>query len=688
MWGASSEDWLHFDLMLGQTANLLPVVSNPEAKISPASKMKQLGKTPSLYNQEGLVVGLSKWTQKKTTSFDLGQWLNKDYGICIQTKEVRGLDIDIKDPVIVKDILESLADKFPFMKMLPRRTRSNSASLLVAFILKGEFPKRVIKTEHGIIEFLANGQQFVAVGTHPSGVRYEWEGGLPCDIPEISQENFESLWSFLKDKYSVSFSQGVMRQRGENLNLADPVLEALEVLDYGADGQVFIRCPFEEEHTTDSGIAATCYFPAGTNGYLQGHFKCLHAHCAGRSDVDFLDALGIRASHFDVVVAEKTKPLPAFSRNKQGRILATRNNIDMALSREDICGVQIHYDTFSDDIMIGSANEWRPLKDTDYTTIMLHLEKHSFEHISFEVFRQGLHRVADCNQKDGAIAWLNQLKWDGVPRVSYFMRDYFATVDSEYTRGLSRYIWTALAGRVLVGGIKADMIPVIEGKQGLRKSTAIEAISPSREFFRNISFSEKDEEKARKLRSCMVAEIAELNGLHTREVEEIKAWVTRTHEEWTPKYKERMHTFPRRCIFFGTTNEIELFSDPTGNRRWLPIHVDDAKVEKIIEDRDQLWAEAKMEFELFGIDWGVEKEVDHTQYTRHDPWYGEVVEWLDQQEGKAVTAVEVLKNVLYMSTGAIKPADIKRVNSILMMAGYVSKVINENGHYKKTWSKK
>ena len=96
--GATAGEWLHFDLILGLTSEMLPVVSNPDAVISSQSKIKKLGKTPSIYNRAGKVAGLVDWTSKVGTSAEVDKWSQvADYGICIQTRVVRALDIDVPD---------------------------------------------------------------------------------------------------------------------------------------------------------------------------------------------------------------------------------------------------------------------------------------------------------------------------------------------------------------------------------------------------------------------------------------------------------------------------------------------------------------------------------------------------------------------------------------------------------------
>src|SRR5688572_30158475 len=123
-WGASPTDWTHFARTLGLEADLLPVVSNPGAKISDDSKMRDLGKTPSRYNQAGEVVGIPKWTLYQAEDRDIARWAKtSDYGICIQTRQVRAIDIDIADQAAAARVRE-LVDLG--CGVLPRRMRQGT----------------------------------------------------------------------------------------------------------------------------------------------------------------------------------------------------------------------------------------------------------------------------------------------------------------------------------------------------------------------------------------------------------------------------------------------------------------------------------------------------------------------------------------------------------------------------------
>ena len=295
-YGAQPSDWAHLDLVLGLGEDLLPVVSNPHATISPNSSIKDTGKLPSTYNQQRQVSGIAAWTQHTSSAHDLQRWSKvNDYGICIQTRRLRALDIDVTDEAESAAIARFIAARF----LLPARQRSNSAKFLLAFELAGDFTKRKFKTAHGIVEFLATGQQFVAVGTHPSGARYEWKGGLPDEMPTLTADEFETLWQELVDQFAVedatTQSSSVKHQKLADVVTNDPVAQFLvstnRVKRIERDGRLHIVCPWELDHTSETGDTSTTYWPAHTGGYVNGHFHCLHAHCEARTDSEFLDAI-------------------------------------------------------------------------------------------------------------------------------------------------------------------------------------------------------------------------------------------------------------------------------------------------------------------------------------------------------------------------------------------------------------
>lgn len=310
-YGATPDEWLHFDLVEGLTSDLLPVVCRPDQKIYEHSHLRVYGKVPSRYTVQGEVVGFTNWTSFNATDRDILSWsATPDYGICLQTRRVRALDFDILDQsyaTYLQDSLSLLGYDFPY------RTRSNSSKFLTLFSLEGDYGKQTLTTPHGIIEFLATGQQCVVAGTHPSGVRYQWDWRHPIPTlrPDECEELLQSLASMVTGIGESVIWSAPARIRVVDRTLAtgaaveDSVLRFLVrrglVLRMAPDGRTFLRCPWADGHSTASDCTETCWFPGGTNGFEQGHFKCLHASCFGRTDDEFLRAIGYDEDGFDVI---------------------------------------------------------------------------------------------------------------------------------------------------------------------------------------------------------------------------------------------------------------------------------------------------------------------------------------------------------------------------------------------------
>lgn len=366
---------------------------------------------------------------------------------------------------------------------------------------------------------------------------------------------------------------------------------------------------------------------------------------------------------------------PGYVSNQKGEILVTMDNMTAALASRSECGMTLGYDAFKDEIcksMDGGTN-WAPFRDADHTQLRINLERIGFKPPTKEITREAVLYVAERNAFDSAQLWLNRLRWDGVTRVESFFPTYWNTVDSAYTRATGRYLWTALAGRVLDPGCKADMAPVAYGPQGARKSSGVAAIAPDPEFFAEISFGEKDNDISRKMRGRLIAELAELRGLHTKDLESIKAFIARQYEDWTPKFREFNTKFARRLVFFGTTNQQEFLADETGNRRWLPLAVNNVDVDGITRDRLQLWAEARELFLRGGVDYQEAEKLaahEHAAFTIHDSWEDAIHKWLEEDAPTVISSAAIFMEVLHMATREVGRPQEMRLGKAMAALGY------------------
>ncbi len=392
-------------------------------------------------------------------------------------------------------------------------------------------------------------------------------------------------------------------------------------------------------------------------------------------------------------------PLPAFIRDGKGRIEALIENVRPALLRPDVCGMDIRLDAFRGELVYADVEhpgKWLAFKDHHYTELRLTLAALGFKPVGREMIRDVVLYVAEHQSVDTAQVWLEGLTWDGVKRVDGFYQTYFGVEASAYTTAASRYIWTAMAGRVMTPGCQADMVPILTGAQGQGKTRGVRAMVPE-DTFRELSFHQDEDARARLMRGALMVELGELSGLRSREIETIKAWITRSKEDWVPKYQEYAVTLQRRCVIQGTSNPTDLLDDPTGARRWLPMACGEVDVEGIARDRDQLWAEARVMHAAGGVEWREAQalaEGVHDDYRVTDTWEDAIEKWLETPDldgtlpgAEGFSTHDVLTQALCFREHAVKRADEMRVAKVLKALGFRNKVQKDGGKAVRRWSR-
>jgi len=391
-------------------------------------------------------------------------------------------------------------------------------------------------------------------------------------------------------------------------------------------------------------------------------------------------------------VADRNAGGRALSSNGDGKgWTASRSNLEVALLDDGFCH-RVGRDDFLCQTMICDPGEskWRPLKDTDVFNVGTCLERKGFKAIPRETLRDAINAVAEKNAFDSAKDWLNGLEWDGVPRVAQFLANGWGTADAAYQQAIGLYTWTALAGRVLMPGTKADMVAVAVGMQGSRKSSAVAAMAPAPEFFGELDLSLEEADLFRAMKGRMVLELGELAGMRKKEAEHLKRFVAATHNVWVEKWQTSVTNYPRRSIFFGTTNEPGFLSDPTGSRRWLPFEAGNCDPDWIAANRDQLYAEGAHLFRANGVMFAQAEKLARdvsVDFATVDSWDDVIGPWAavhNQHGSKPILIVDALRNGIGLTTAQINRAAEMRAGASLQRLGYI-RVQRRLGEGRRGW---
>jgi hypothetical protein len=268
--------------------------------------------------------------------------------------------------------------------------------------------------------------------------------------------------------------------------------------------------------------------------------------------------------------------------------------------------------------------------------------------VSVEVAGQAAQTAARDRPFHPVRAYLKGLRWDGVKRVDRWLTTYLGAAETEYSRAVgSRWLISAVA-RIFRPGAKADCCLILEGPQGIRKSTALRTLAG--EYFTDELADLGSKDAAMQTRGAWIIELSELDSLSHSEVSRIKAFMSRTTDRFRPPYGMRLVESPRQCVFAGTVNHSTYLRDETGGRRFWPVSCGCIDVETLARDRDQLWAEAKARFEAGSVWWldtvelvqlASDQQVDRYE---GDPWEEVIAPWIETRSSVSIS--EVLEKCL------------------------------------------
>lgn len=290
--------------------------------------------------------------------------------------------------------------------------------------------------------------------------------------------------------------------------------------------------------------------------------------------------------------------------NDYGSIENTSKNLILILEN-DPDFKNIAYNEFANLVEIIGPVPWdRPLgnkywRDADENQLKAILDKR-YTSFSDRNYTVAFSKVTSDRHFHPIRDYLDSLpKWDGVPRVEELFIKYFNAEDSDYVRAVTRKTFSACVNRIYVPGTKFDSIPVLDGDQGIGKSSIIKNLCGEQYFSDGLALTDmSDKTGSEKLQGFWLIEIGELAGMKKADIEKVKSFISCTDDKYRPSYGRTVESHPRQCVIFATVNgDRGYLRDITGNRRFWIIKLKkessgwDFPTDKNF--KDQFWAEAK-----------------------------------------------------------------------------------------------
>lgn len=542
--------------------------------------------------------------------------------------------------------------------------------------------------------------------------------GLPV-ICAMNAGNLKDVALAIKAKYQESRiiiaadnDQWTVNQKGEPWNVG--IIKAQEAA--GAIGGGYVIYP-DHVQPDDKDKRTDWNDIAVTDGldFIADRFKELRvSEGAPSGDVEhpayYDQHPGGAASSNSNVVTEAADWRERLLCNDKGDLKPSslRNIILMTRHHDNFKDI-FKYNEFSHKIMVTKCPPWcddgddfkvHELNDVDISELASALESYGISPDRTRI-HNAIEVVAHKNRFHPAQDYLNGLEWDGNPRLEKWLVYYMGAKDDpeEYLAFIGKKWLCAAVKRVFEPGCKFDHILVMEGKQGRGKSTALKTLATfgrdieESYFTDSVSVADiQNKDTIQKLQGSIIVEMAELAGFSRRDDEEIKRWITLQSDDTRLPYARTTTRFLRQFVLSATTNTYEYLKDPTGNRRYWPVHTGEINIDALKENREQLWAEAVRLYKE-GIYIGPTKEEMEMmnkaakKRLEADPWEDDVANALDDLRYKSfIKTVDVLEQIGIPRKERDKRCQ-NRVSKILRGLGWENVVERHDGKSIRVWRK-
>ena len=329
-------------------------------------------------------------------------------------------------------------------------------------------------------------------------------------------------------------------------------------------------------------------------------------------------------------------------RDRSGAIQNSLHNITLILENDEKLQ-NICFNQLADGMEIKGDVPWqhpaRFWRDADDAQLICYVDA-NYGNFSARNYQIGVAKVVDDRSYHPIREFFAGLpQWDGKSRVETLLIDYLGADDNAYTRAVTRKTICAGVARIKQPGIKFDYIPVLNGPQGIGKSTLIERLG-GEWYSDSLSLTDmNDKTAAEKLQGYWILEIGELAGMKKADIDKVKAFISRQDDKYRASFGRRVTPHPRQCIFFGTTNSQNGYlRDITGNRRFWTVKTPGTGRLKpwqlTKEDVRQVWAEALVLVErgeklYLDSDLEAQSQVEQSAAMEQDDREGLVTAYLD-----------------------------------------------------------
>lgn len=621
-----------------------------------------------------------------------------------------GIQLSATDLVVDVDPRNGGRETFEKIKrLLPATFKviTGSGGLHLYYKKPADLKIRKNLKEYPGIDFISEGGYVVGAGSvHPDTAKtYDTKDGV---IVEASVELLDLI-----QKQKTELTKGTGKYADDEQTI-QRYIDYLSNAPLAIEGQNGDATTFSVAATgRDFGLSPDCTYGAILQFYNgrclppwdadQLRLKVLNAYKYAHNEVG---ALSPQAVNFPKLTPEQEEKLEAeldkwFQRNKDGSIKRNLNNTAVLFANNfpvKMFNELLGFNEFTNNIEFLRPAPWHfkgesvvGWSDSEAIRCKFFLSNFFKFEPTTDLMHEAAYKAAIDHKFHPVREYLKNLKWDGHKRAHLWLVDIMGAKDNTYVRAVGLKWLVAGVKRIMEPGCKFDYLLTLESRQGTYKSQAFEILAVKKDWYCDPSIDITNKDSVFLIAGKWIVEMPEMHTHYRAETTAMKAFLSRSVDRVRVPYNRTSTDFPRQCIFAGTINpeantDLGWLKDTTGNRRYWPVTVSDAKPADLEQLRllvDQLWAEAYVLY-LQGVkvyleDNAVEDLARKEQIERMgvDPWQNHIEKWLFSGANLSVnifTGEEIYRDCINGQMQHYTVKEMSRISRVMMNLGWVAGV--------------
>lgn len=315
------------------------------------------------------------------------------------------------------------------------------------------------------------------------------------------------------------------------------------------------------------------------------------------------------AARLDAIEAElKAVPVRTVERvdfpdlSSKGRPLNTIENMQALMQAH---GVGCRYNLVSKAVELTMPGWSGTADNRDNTSLAMLASAAARFSMPRESLVEYVKTIADRQAYSPVAEWIQSRPWDGVDRLPAFLETIEAEDPALRDVLLRRWLISAVAAAMKPAGFWCKGVLTLQGEQNLGKTSWFRALVPQELrhlILEGMHLDAENRDHVMTAVSHWLVELGELEATLRRDIESLKAFISKTADRLRRPYDRTDSEYARRTVFFASVNSDRFLKDATGNTRFWVLRCKRINHAHGI-DMQQLWAQVFEQLYRQGEQW-------------------------------------------------------------------------------------